>query len=119
MTRPAEPLVPLPWERVLWSGCPAWRAVSRVRYFLTDFRLVRLDGRRLTELALLDIVDIQQRRSRLERLTRTSTLVVRSRRRDEQLAFEHIRNGAPLAAVLELLAGEPQARLDFGAVSAA
>ncbi len=119
MARSAQPLVPLPWERVLWCGRPAGRAVSRVRYFLTDFRLVRLDGRRLTELALLDILEIQQRRSRLERLTRTSTLVVRSRRRSEQLAFEHIRDGAQLAAVLELLAGEPQARLDLGAVAAA
>ena len=30
-------MVPLPWERLLWSGRPVW--ATRVRYTLTDFRL--------------------------------------------------------------------------------
>ena len=65
--------VPLPWERLLWSGRSAfhlvWARARDVRYALTDLRLVRLHDEGGDELALDDIGEIQRTESRLDRLT--------------------------------------------------
>ena len=50
--------IPLPWERLLWSGRPAFAIFSRERYFLTDFRLIRQSGSGVDELVLQDIGDV-------------------------------------------------------------
>jgi hypothetical protein len=71
----------LPWERLLWSRRP-WHVRARLRgerYFLTDFRLLRLAGDAVSEIALDDISDIQRAESRLERLAGTSTIAIYSR----------------------------------------
>ena len=107
---------PLPWERLLWSGRPLrLRAlVSGEHYFLTDFRLARAVRRpapRVDELLLHDVADIQRNESPLDRLFGASTLVVHRRRRGSApLLLSGIRRGAQLAALLELLAGDPRAR---------
>ena len=95
------PQIPLPWERLLWSG-RWWRA----RYFLTDFRLVRLVGDQADEVALHDITDVQRSQSRLDLLAGTSTLVVHASGSPPGLALRGIRRGAQLAALLELLSSE-------------
>jgi hypothetical protein len=90
------------------------------RYVLTDFRLVVDSGHHSDEIALQDIADVQRRVGSLDRLLRTSTLLVAPRgRRRQALELRHVRRGAQLAALLELLAGDPQARLDANAVRAA
>ena len=107
---------PLPWERLLWRGRPLrLRALlSGERYFLTDFRLARVVPRtppRVDELILHDVGDIQRSESRLDRLLGTSTLVVYARPRGRApLVLTGIRHGAQLAALLELLSGDPRAR---------
>ena len=111
--------VPLPWERLLWSGRAMFPHAPRVRYFLTDFRLVCIDGDRLAELALDDIDEVQRSQSRLDRLTRRSTITVRSRRATRPLVLRGIRRGHQLAALLELLSGDPRPALDADAVRAA
>lgn len=114
----------LPWERLLWSGRP-WRLVARVngeRYLLTDFRLVRLRRAGADEVALDDIGDIQRTESGLDRLLGTSTIVVHHESRSEKvppLELISIRRGAQLAALLELLAGDPRAPRDAASVHAA
>jgi hypothetical protein len=115
--------VPLPWERLLWSGRPL--RLSRLageRYFLTDFRLVRLAGDRLDELVLHDIGEIHRTESRLDRILGTSTLVVHARgqgRDGAPIVLAGVRNGAQLAALLEILSGDPQASINGDAVRAA
>ena len=83
--------VPLPWERLLWSGRPAlhpvWAYVRGVRYFVTDFRLVRVDRGGSDELALHDIGEINRIQSRLDRLAGTSTIEVQPRDRDAIVRF--------------------------------
>jgi hypothetical protein len=109
------PQIPLPWERLLWSG-RSWRA----RYFLTDFRLVRLVGDQAEEVALHEITDVQRSQSRLELLTGTSTLVVHAAGSARGLALHGIRRGAQLAALLELLSSESApSSLDAESVRAA
>jgi hypothetical protein len=107
--------VPLPWERLLWSGRPlrpSW-LFERERYFLTDFRLVRSTARREHELVLHDIGEVQRTQSGLDRLLGTSTLVVQPRRRGlAPLVLIGIRHGDSLAALVELLSGEPRASID-------
>jgi hypothetical protein len=109
--------IPLPWERLLWSGRP-WhlrRRLSGERYLLTDVRLVRIVGRGLDsfdELAFDDIGEIQRSETSLDRLFGTSTLVVHARRRFPPMVLARIRHGAHLAALLELIAGDPQTPLD-------
>jgi hypothetical protein len=115
--------IPLPWERLLWTGSPVGQYPVRERYVLTDFRLVRLAGHEVDELLLRDIDEIQCRESRLGRLTRMSTLIVSPRdARRGSMVLRRIRRGPQLAALLEWLSCdpvEPGAALDPGALAAA
>lgn len=116
--------VPLPWERLLWSGRPAlhpvWAYVRGVRYFVTDFRLVRVRRGGSDELALHDIGDINRTQSRFDRLAGTSTIEVQPRdRRQPAMVLVGVRRGAQLAALIELLAGDPRASVGPEAVHAA
>jgi len=99
----------LPWERQLWSG----RSVlpRRSRYLLTDFRLARV-GVGGAEILTQDILDIHRSESPLERVLGLSTLAVHVRGADAPFVLRAIRRGQQLAAVLELIAGEPHARID-------
>jgi hypothetical protein len=111
----------LPWERLLWSRRP-WHVRARLRgerYFLTDFRLLRLTRQDLSELPLDDIADIQRTESRFERLVGTSTIAVYARRDATPLLLRSVRRGPQLAAMLELLAGDPHAPREAAAVDAA
>ena len=110
---------PEPWERPLWSGRPLRiaRRLRGERYFLTDLRLVRGAGRDLQELALHDIGEVHRTQSRFDRLLGTSTLVVENRRPAlPPIVLTSIRSGTQLAALLELLSGDPRASLDTEAV---
>ena len=110
--------VPLPWERRLCHGGASWR--RRARYVLTDFRLVLVDGRRSDEIAIHDIGEVHRAQTWFDRLAGTSTLVVHRRRRGRPpFVLRAIRRGAQVAALLELLAGDPYASLDEQAVRAA
>jgi Bacterial PH domain len=110
--------VPLPWERLLWSGRSA--RAPRTRYLLTDFRLVRLSGREVDELAIQDVADIQRRQTLLDRLLGTLTIAVHVRgARRPPFVLAHVRRGAQLAALIELLAGDPRASWDADSVRAA
>lgn len=112
--------VPLPWERLLWSGRSPFPHVPRARYLLTDLRLVRVvRSSEADEILLDDIADVRQTHSRLDRLLGTSTLVVQSSRHGFTIELWGVRRGAQLAAILDLLSGDPQARLDDEAVRAA
>jgi len=87
--------------------------MARERYFLTDFRLVRSSAGREDDLVLHDIGDVRQTRSGLDRLLGTSTLVVQPRPRGvAPLVLTGIRRGDSLAALVELLSGEPHASID-------
>jgi hypothetical protein len=111
----------LPFERLLWTGRP-WRISRRVagdRYLLTDFRLIGVAHGCVDELALDDITDIQRNESRLDRLLGTSTIAVHSDRAIGPLVMHAVRRGPQLAALLELLAGDPRAPRDPDAVRAA
>lgn len=101
--------IPLPWERLLWSGRSVWPlSLSVERYYLTDFRLVRVSARGMDELALSDIADISRTESPLERAFGISTIVIQSRRGgDSPLRLSKIRRGASVAAALELLIHDP------------
>lgn len=113
-----RPEVPLPWERLLWSGRAAFPHAPRAKYLLTDFRLVRLAGEEAEEVALQDIVEIQRTQSRLDRVVGTSTIVIRNRRRGV-LRLQGVKRGAQLAGALELLSSDRSGRLDVTAVQAA
>jgi hypothetical protein len=87
------------------------RALAGERYFLTDFRIARTRGGQLEELVLHDIGDIQRTESRIDRLLGTSTLIVHRRGRDvAPLVLAGVRRGTQLAALLELLSGDPRAQ---------
>jgi hypothetical protein len=112
--------IPLPWERLLWTGGPRFAVGGRERYFLTDFRLIRQSPGGVDELVLHDIGDVGRTESGLDRVLGTSTLVVRTRDgRRAPLLLRRVRRGPHLAALIELLAGEPATELDAAAVSAA
>jgi hypothetical protein len=109
---------PLPWERTLWTARPL--AAARTTYALTDLRVYAARRERVSEIALQDVADVEHGRSRIDRLLGTSTVTVHAR--DERLpavSFRHIRHGAQLAALIELLAGDAHASLDAAAVQAA
>jgi hypothetical protein len=114
--------IPLPWERLLWSGRPL-RLGLRLRgerYALTDFRLVRTAGDAIDELVLHDVGDVVRIESRLDRLIGTSTLAVHARRPGAApIVLRSIRRGGSLAALLELLSGDPQATRDADVIRAA
>src|SRR5262245_21953891 len=121
MSRPqrGQTEVPLPWERLLWSGRPAWPFASE-EYFLTDLRIVRQARARVDELVLHDIGEVVCRRSRIDALFGTSTIVVRPRdARRSLLLLRGVRRGPQLAALLDLLSGEPPGSFDTPAVDAA
>lgn len=113
---------PEPWERPLWSGRPLrlGRRLRGEQYVLTDFRLVRTDGQTIQEIALHDIGDVSREQSRLERLLGTSTITVESLRAGGPVVvLTGVRAGAQLAALLEILSGEPRAALDHDGVRSA
>jgi hypothetical protein len=119
---PRTPEIPLPWERVLWTGRPV-RFGPRLRgerYFLTDLRLARVAGATVDEIVLNDIGDVLRTESRLDRLLGTSTVAVVPRRAGAaSIVLSGIRRGAPLAALLELLSGDPHASTDVDGLRAA
>jgi len=107
--------VPLAWERVLWRG-RRWRE----RYLLTDLRLVRVRGGTVDELPLTEIGDIHRRESTVDAIAGTSTIVVHPRQKGrEPLVLRRVRRGAQLAALIELLSGQPHATVDLDAARAA
>ena len=111
----------LPWERLLWSSRP-WRLSRRLsgeRYFLTDFRLLHLTRDGIAELALDDVADVQRSESAADRVLGTSTITVQRRAGGAPLIFAAVRRGGPLAALLELLAGDPRAPRHADAVRSA
>ena len=115
------PQVLLPWERLLWSSRP--RRLSRLlageRYLLTDFRLLLVVRGVASELALDDVGEIHRTESTTDRVFGTSTIAVHSAAGGAPLTLTSVRRGAQLAALLELLAGDPRAPREAEAVRAA
>jgi hypothetical protein len=108
----------MPWERLLWRGHSL--LPPRTQYGLTDLRLVRIGHRWEDELAIYDLGAIQTTRSWVDRLLRTSTLIVTAREhRRAPLVLRHIRRAAEVAAVLDLLVSEPHHTLDAEALRSA
>jgi hypothetical protein len=115
------PQILLPWERLLWSSRP-WRLSRRLsgeRYLLTDFRLLHISRAATSELALDDVGEIHRTESRADRLLGTSTIAVHRADGGALLTLTAVRRGAQLAALLELLAGDPQAPREAEAVRSA
>jgi hypothetical protein len=115
------PEVLLPWERLLWSSRP-WRISRRLsgeRYLLTDFRLLLITRTSGSELALDDVGEIHRTESRADRLLGTSTIAVHPAAGGAPLTLTAVRRGAQLAALLELLAGDPRAPREAEAVRSA
>jgi hypothetical protein len=115
------PQVLLPWERLLWSSRP-WqlsRLLAGEQYLLTDFRLLHITRAITSELALDDVGDILRTESAADRLLGTSTIAVHPSRGGAPLTLASVRRGAQLAALLELLAGDPRAPREADAVRAA
>ena len=113
---------PLPWERLLWRARarPRVPLAREVRYALTDFRIVRSFAGSSQEIALQDIGEIHVSRSRVDRAVGRWTLRIDSRLAGAPpLVLAGVRRGPQLAALLALLAGQPQAPLDSQAVRAA
>ena len=111
----------LPWERLLWSGRPAWPHGSR--YTLTDFRVVasRDRGRARPRGAgsSCSTTSTMSRfaRSALDRLLRTTTLTIRARdSRRRPLVLREIRRGPQVAAVLAAHRRSATAELDAEAM---
>lgn len=95
-----------PLERRLWTGR---------RSFLTDLRVVASSN----ELALDDVGDVHRTQTRLQAFAGLSTLEVRSRDpRRRGIVLAHVRRGAQLAALIELLAADPRARANVDAARA-
>ena len=110
--------VPLPWERLLWS-CRGLLPPG-TRYVLTDLRLVSLAGERSDEVIVQEIGEVHRRQSWIDRLLRTSTVIVERRGgRQGPLVLLRVRRGAQLAALLELLSSDPRAKWDPESVRAA
>jgi len=116
--------VPLPWERLLWSGRPTFLllhyAVRRERYAISDLRVVCLAPDRIEELALPDVGEVRHTESVLERLVGASTLELRPRdRRRRTVVLRGIRRGTDVAALLDLLTGDERTAVDVEAARAA
>jgi hypothetical protein len=89
-----------PFERRLWSGR---------RYFISDRRIVS-GGH---EVALDDAGDVHRIQTPFQRIFNLSTIVVDSKRAHVPgLALRYVRRGAQLAALIELLASDPRARIE-------
>jgi hypothetical protein len=118
--------VPLPWERLLWSGCPS-RFLPHLyargeRYALTDMRIVRFSADCAEEMATCDIGEVHRTQSPLERILGVSTIEIRPRDRSHArpgLMLRGVRRGTQLSALLDLLAADPRARVNPEAVRAA
>jgi hypothetical protein len=96
-------------ERRLWKGR---------RYVLTDLRLIATDSGH--EINLDDITDVHRSQSFAETILGLSTLDVRARDpRRRGVMLRHIRRGAQLAALIELLATDRLARATTDAAVAA
>jgi hypothetical protein len=110
----------LPWERILWRR-RRWGATD----LLSDFRVFSARRGRIAELALQDVADVELSRSRLDKLLGTATVSIHARRSGSgrgdhgSVTFHRVRKGPQLAALIELLAGDPQASLDRASVDAA
>lgn len=110
--------IPLPWERLLWSRRPP--LVPWERYVLTDFRLVRVAGAHSDEIALTDIVDVQQRRTWIDRPFNSATVIVYARGgRRPPLVLRHVPHGSQLASLLLLGMADTQWAWDRDTVRAA
>ena len=112
--------IPLPWERLLWSGRSSFGFSARDRWIITDFRLICQAADAVDEIVLRDIDDVVRTETRLDLAMGTSTIVVRPRdARQTAIVLHRVRHGQQLAALLELLSGEPGVALDAPAVAAA
>ena len=90
-----------PLERRLWTGR---------RYFLTDFRIAAPPR----DLALDDVGDVHRTQTPFQRVAGLSTIDVRSKDpRRAGLVLRHVRRGAQLAALIELLAADTHARANI------
>lgn len=99
------------WERRLWKGR---------RYVLTDLRLLSTERGSSSEIALDDIGDVHRSQSLAQTVLGLSTLDVRNRdSRRRGVTLRHVRHGAQLAALVELLAADRHARIDIDAAAAA
>jgi cytochrome c553 len=102
----------------LWSCRALWRPGTR--YALTDLRLVRIAGDRSDELIVQEIGDVHRRQSWIDHLLGTSTIVVDRRGgRRPPIVLSHVRRGAQLAALLELLSSDSRGTWDPESVRAA
>jgi hypothetical protein len=88
------------FERRLWSGR---------RYFLSDLRIAAPPN----ELALDDVGDVHRSQTATERVLGLSTIEIQSKDpRRPSVLLRNVRRGAQLAALIELLAADPRARVD-------
>ncbi len=117
--------VPLPWERLIWSGRPGIAAKlgsgrRDLRYCLTDLRLVVVRRSGADEIVLHDIGEVEHVQRPIDRIARRSTLIVHARTaRRPPLVLHGIRRGGHLAALIEILAGDPLAVMDSDSARAA
>jgi hypothetical protein len=111
------------WERLLWDGRPRRFAgsLSATRYLLTDLRLVRAGRSGVHAIPVHDIADVNRIETPLDRLFRTSTLVVDARSPAvPSLVLTGVVRGAQVAALIEWLSGEPNsAAVNIDALQAA
>src|SRR5476649_827886 len=99
------------WERRLWNGR---------RYLLTDLRITSTEHGVTRELALDDAGDVHRSQSGWQRVFGLSTIEVCPRDdRRTRVVLRNVRRGAQLAALIELLAADPRARVDADAAHAA
>jgi hypothetical protein len=99
------------WERRLWTGR---------RYLLTDLRITSTEQGVTRELALDDVGDVHRSQSGAERIFGLSTIEIHPKdERRSGIMLRHVRHGAQLAALIELLATDPAARTDADAASSA
>jgi cytochrome c553 len=115
----------LPCEQVIWSGRPVAASrlhpgCRRVRYLLTDLRLVVSESNATSELVLRDIGEVELCRSAIDRAAGSWTVVVRARdARIRPLVLRGLRRGRQLAPLLEILSRDRRPALSPDAVRAA
>ncbi len=99
------------WERRLCAGR---------RYLLTDLRITSTAHGVTRELALDDVGDVHRSQTAMQRVFGLSTIEVRPRdARRSSVVLRHVRRGAQLAALVELLATDPAARVHADAAATA